>query len=702
MRELLTAVEQQRGFIGQVLPGSASRPVEVRRFVEYFKESVNLFSVREAIAAACADAFATEVPEEYDKDVQHILDAGSLEAFISMIHEANDVSSFNYDRASKLFGHLPEDVISARHKELVLHIAQVGSPYCVPDDFKPHTTIQDLRTKTLQLGLCQLKHAIKLRKKGKCLLLKISDLPENFLELCGIDVRGMAHWTMKFAPDGTILPEGRFLLDLNIDPTESDSSLNSDAAKALSSEFYGPLHYPNIVDFIRDVHSYCDKNAYDLKDIRFFVEDNKGAFTTHKKDPAFCRLICVRVSVNHLMLPIYGMFGHHAEPAVWEQPASALDAVLRQRLHGVFRRYVDDRFHAAHFAHVAHDHALVHELNDECYAPNSLDAEKSQPDAVEIVAIGWVLNAILGTIRPSDKAVRKLCVAFFSISINPKAAWSLCQVQMLASLAERYSLCIVGMRPFVTPFHRLLRTAENVHGARRAHATRRPDAAARFAVMMWRSAVLTMFGDPHALSVPMFSLLREIHPEISYYPVTDAANKLGMMVFDKEHALVSWSSFRFPFDAPASDYQNAKEFLGIIGILVTLRLHFKAPRGTAIRWTSDSMTSLAWIEHNKQSSAYGQYAFAAFSWIVVRSGYVVPETTHAAGISDTIQPVDDLSRDVNVGVHSPALEFVFEDYPQVIELFKLLDPSQVLARADTQSILLVFERIASLVSAIFN
>ena len=703
MAALKEAVSRQSEFIGNLLPVSreGSKLPVAADFIKFYNESVKLFSTHEAIAAACEDAIGTEVPEEYDKDVESVLDAGSLEQFISMIHEANDAHSFNYARAFKLFGHLPEDVITARHKTLVLQIAEYGSPYCLPASFQPYSVIQDLRNKTLQLGLCQLKHAIKLRKKGKCLLLKISSLPPGFLELCGIDVRGMAHWTMKFAPDGSLLPEGRFLLDLNCDPSGAEESLNSDAAKEASASFYGPLHYPNIVDFIRDVYNYCKLHDYALSDIRFFVEDNKGAFTTHKKDPQSCRFVCIRVSLDYLMLPIYGMFGHHAEPAVWEQPASALDAVIRQHIHGVFRRYVDDRFNAAHFSMVASDHDVVRSLNDECYAPNSLDAEKSQADNFEITAIGWILNSLLGTIRPSEKAVRKIAVAFFSIPTHAKASWSLKQVQMLASLAERYSLCIVGMRPFVAPFNRLLRTAHAVHGGRRNHASRRPDSAARFAVMMWRSVAVTLFADPHLLSIPMFSLLREVHDSPSFFPVTDAANKIGMIIYDKSHSVVSWVSFRFPFSAPDADYQNAKEFLGIISVFVSLKLCHNAPRGTCVSWTTDSMTALSWLHKNKQSSAYGQFAFAAFSWIVVRSGYMVPEYQHAAGISDTIQPVDDLSRDANIGAQDPRLQFAFDIYPDVVELFRLLDPTQVHTLLDPESILAVFTRVSHLISRIF-
>lgn len=705
MSEIELSLRFQQDFMRGLLPLDAANGVpspSLEDFLAFYKSSVNLFSVADAIALARDHAEGTTVPPEFDNDIARIIDAGSLSTFISMIHEANDASGFNLARAQKMFGALSDEQLSARHKELVFLIASSGSPYVVPPDFAPMHTIQALRQKTLQLGLCQLAHAVKLRKKNKCLLLKISDLPAGFLELCGIDVRGMAHWTLKFAPDGSILPEGRFLIDLNHDPTGANASLNSDEAKSLSNEFYGPLTYPNIIDFIRDVYLYCTQYKYDLKDIRFFVEDNKGAFNTHKKDPAACPLVCIRVSHDYLMLPLYGMFGHHAEPAVWEQPAAALDVVLRLHLHGVFRRYVDDRFHAAHFAFVASDHAFVTQANEETYGPHALDPEKAQRDAFEITAIGWVLNSLSGLIRPSDKAIRKLVVAFFSISIHANARWSLKQIQMLGSLAERYSLCLINMRSFVNPFHNLMRSTALVTGAKRNHILRDPDAPARFAVMMWRSVAITLFANPNALSVPMFSLLPEVHSQVSYYAVTDAANKLGIMFFDASGVLLSWTSFGLPFDAPDADFQNAKEFMGLLGVLVIMRLRFQAPPGSAVSWRTDSMTSISWVQHDKARSAYGQYAFAAFSLIRVLSRYCIPQIDHSAGVSDIIQRVDDLSRDVALDSLDQSLRFDLHAFPAVVQLFSILDPTQVNLNTSCHSILQVFTRVTSLVAEIFR
>ena len=54
----------------------------------------------------------------------------------------------------------------------------------------------------------------------------------------------------------------------------------------------------------------------------------------------------------------------------------------------------------------------------------------------------------------------KVLFAFFTVDLQAEK-WSLRQCQMLASLAERYSLALCGMKNFVQPLHNLCRTSPN-------------------------------------------------------------------------------------------------------------------------------------------------------------------------------------------------------------------------------------------------
>lgn len=713
LSELRVSFDTHSAVIASFLPGvsasspaTGSRPVSFDDFRAFYLDAAKSFSVTDAIAEANRAAVGTTVPDEFAHDTEALLALGSLVEFIKKMHAVNDPGEFNDERARRLLGLLSDNDISARLRAVVTQIAQFGSPYCVPPEFQVFSSLQELRAKTLQLGLCHLKHAIKLRGKGKCILLRISELPEGFFETFGIDLRCMAHWTLKWRADGSLQPDGRFLLDMNEDPLGLGMSLNSPACKAESHKFYGDLSYPSIVDFIRDIYVYCQEHNHDLADIRMFVEDNKGAFNCLKKAPEDCRLICVRVSVDWLMLPIYGCFGHHAEPFAWDQPATALDALLHKRLHGVFRRYVDDRFHAAHKDVVAFDHELVVALNELVYGPDPLDPEKSQPDSSVISAIGWTLDTFRGTLRPNDKATKKLVLAFFSVSIRPHARWPLKVIQALASLASRYSLALVGMRPFVQPFNQMLSSASTVDAAKRPYTQRCPSSEARFAVMLWRAVAITLWIAPDALAVPMFSVLPEVHAAVGFRPFTDAADRLGIRLYDAHGTLLHWVSYKFPFitadDRLALDpsYQNSREFMGVIGVLLVLRLRLAAPPGTVVIWTNDNRSALSWVRDNVARSRFAQLAFTAYSWICTIAGYIVPDAIHSPATTEEMLLVDGLSRNYNLDEHDPLLGVALGAYPHVDRLFLLLDPAR--AHENPESLAAVFQQISSIVHLLFS
>ena len=696
--ELRQALDLSERLITGVLPTSTSHLPEVdfAKFLLYYDECVKIFSIDEATRLAREDAANVVIP--VTEDLERILELGSISDYIRTLHELNNPNMFNVDRYEDLFASIPDSELSAADKAVIKQIAEVGSPYCVPPDFTVFCAIQELRRRTVELGNCHIKHAIKLHSEGKALLLKISDLPPGFLERFNVDGRAMAHWTVKFAADGSLHPPGRFLLDMNTDPSGASQSLNSDAAKEASRKYYGAVSYPSIIDFITDVKHYCDENKYDLKDIRFFVEDNKGAFNCHKKDPTHCANLCVRVSVNHLMIPIYGMFGHHAEPFAWELPARALDIRIREAFHGVFGRFVDDRYCGVHVDFAEADRQSLIDLNVRCYGTNALDTKKSQLVDTVMVAIGFHLSSATGMIRPNEKAIRKINLAFFSVSIRPRATWSLQEIQMLGSLAERYSQVLVGMRAFVQPFHDMsANCADHIDNPRWSSYKRKPSSQAKFALLMWRAVGLTLFANPDALSVPMFSLVKDATAIPHYRPITDAFQSIGMIIRDSAYTMVSWSSFVLPFE-DTMNRQNAKEFMGIICALLSLYLFERAPSGSTIEWSGDNMSALSWVEDNKARSAFAQYAFTAYSWLIVRTGYFVVSTRHVAGNSSEMARPDAMSRNSVHPDEDASLHRDLGAFPPVVRLFALLNPNQV--HPLYVETLVVFEEITSCITQI--
>ena len=92
----------------------------------------------------------------------------------------------------------------------------------------------------------------------------------------------------------------------------------------------------------------------------------------------------------------------------------------------------------------------------------------------------------------------RLFFEFFSIDLHlPQALHSW---QVLASLAERYSLGLFGMRSFVAPLHKMVtRCLKNPQA--RYHTS----SASKFAVGMWRVISFIAFVDPSFVTVPLWS-----------------------------------------------------------------------------------------------------------------------------------------------------------------------------------------------------
>ena len=134
--------------------------------------------------------------------------------------------------------------------------------------------------------------------------------------------------------------------------------------------------------------------------------------------------------------------------------------------------------------------------------------------------MGWFVDLQLGVIRPSDKGIRKLMFAFFTVDLQATRL-PLQQCQMLASLAQRYSLALRGMKNFVSPLHSLCGFDLNSKPQGR-HTWRRLTSQARMAIEMWRMVAISLYIDPLLLAVPIVSLCRLNTAPPDYYVVSDA------------------------------------------------------------------------------------------------------------------------------------------------------------------------------------
>ena len=131
-------------------------------------------------------------------------------------------------------------------------------------------------------------------------------------------------------------------------------------------------------------------------------------------------------------------------------------------------------------------------------------------------------------------------------------------------------------------------------------------------------------------------------------------------------------SYRLPFLALESDFQNLREFMGLI--LSMLIVHHFARDTAVFTWTNDNTSALSWAHNDMAKSKSAQAAFLIFTWCKIRTRLVLASTHHIAG--DTMGDIDSLSRFIPTTDLPPELDLShLIPIPAFDALLSLCDPS---------------------------
>ena len=200
----------------------------------------------------------------------------------------------------------------------------------------------------------------------------------------------------------------------------------------------------------------------------------------------------------------------------------------------------------------------------------------------------------------------------------------------MGSLASRYSRAIIGSRPFVAAFY------EAASANKSTHLTK----GVKLAIYIWRAIALTLLFRPTALAIPL-SFARKVLPDVCFPYTSDAGPRgLGVVVRSVTGEILGYVSYRLPFLALDSKFQNLREFLGaILGLLL---IHHFARGPTVAKWTNDNTSALSWAQNDLAKSKSAQSAFLIFTWCKIKTRIILVETEHISGIN--MVDVDSLSR----------------------------------------------------------
>jgi hypothetical protein len=308
--------------------------------------------------------------------------------------------------------------------------------------------------------------------------------------------------------------------------------------------------------------------------------------------------------------------------------------------------------------------------------------------AIVQTIIGWTIHLIHETIRPSDRGIKKIIVTFFSFNCLSAVSLHLCQV--LASLAQRYSLGIRCMKCFVQPLHRMVAKFKN-----NAFIKIKLTSAARFCALMWKIVGLLLFLNPDSFNVHLWSLLPSVDLPSSVL-ISDAGPRmLGVTIVDPtSNTVIAFSSFELPFDSTNPMYQNFREYMGyLFSILVFCMFKGKSARGSRLLWKTDNRAAQAWVERSMSSSSAAQTALLAVTILTLQLQLDLVGVMLIPGIS--MGNVDSLSRGYATDLDPSLCVDVQLRCPEVVQLFSWCNPT---INRNLEDHFLVFENVSAIIN----
>ena len=461
------------------------------------------------------------------------------------------------------------------------------------------------------------------------------------------------HWTAKPGK-----PEGRFLADLS--NAKSGQVLNNDSAKSAIEARYGRCYLPTIRDIVTTIYDVAN-TCGGLSFVSLWKDDIVSAFNQWNFSPTSACLLAFRLSVDVCLIQYTGNFGWQGSPSVWGVFNRAFDRAVSSVIRGKVSIYVDDVIAASPTVCAVLDQAAAQDVIRGALGHDAINNDKSTTPCRCLDAIGWTIDLENERVYPNEKGCSKLAAVFFSVDLSQPLSHNL--LQRMGSLAARYSQAVIGTRPFVNAFFEALKHPGSHHATPQI----------RLAILVWRAVAITLLTAPLSLAVPLsFFLSIRITPEL--VGTTDAGPEgIGVVIRDTTGRLVAFCSYRLPFVALESKYQNVREFLGLL-LGCFLAAQFSSQTSLRITWINDNTSALSWARKDISRSSAAQAAFLAWTWCCVQAKVVLVDAQWIPGLS--MGDVDSLSRFRPVVALDPAFDVSHKLPLELLDsLFRLTDPT---------------------------
>jgi hypothetical protein len=222
-------------------------------------------------------------------------------------------------------------------------------------------------------------------------------------------------------------PVGRVIVDC----TAGVQSLNKCSDSEQVDEKYGVISYPTVVEVAELVRTL--KLADPQKTVLMAIEDISRAFQRVDLHSGSAPLVVIQL-LNMVAVPLTGIFGYTAMPAIWELVSSAImyahnnyptswtvsDVPLLDSSEfplsgsGRSKKFVDDivivDYEEGIDSSVQSFKRCTHNILG---TPDGCNLAKEKPTAKKQVWVGWLINAENETIEMAPKAYTKLRITLF-------------------------------------------------------------------------------------------------------------------------------------------------------------------------------------------------------------------------------------------------------------------------------------------------
>ena len=663
-----------------VIPGSCVRSVEltVMDIVGAYANSLNVsandlqlldmdltqvftdirreFSVecfREEVLAEAADFVFPE--EVWSRDTNAYREAdSSLETLITRMQASKAHDRYNAERCDAMFKDDPE-------YDRLLSLARDGVIIDPPDDLILQSEPEAPRKLQRQLDLAYKKHAFKVWGKRNGVILQQDALSD--------EDRRRIHFN---PPHITAKPPGgsRFLMDCS--NSEAGQVLNTPAVKVKVMERYSAVQHSSIQLILTLWYAYAESHKVPLSRCRMFKDDFSGAFTQMNVEPASAYLLAMAIGGGFILVYFVGLFGWLGFPMAYAVFSRAFERKFRRELEIPVVFYLDDIIALSLAERAASDQWHIELECEKAIGSKAVSYEKQVLPCLSCEVLGWLIDLITETLRPSEKGIRKLVFAFWLVATGEE--YPLVVYQLLASLAEHYSLGLPGMDSFTYPLHNMV---AKFHGNN--YWKKKPTSAARLSIEVWRVVAMLSLQKNKLMCSPLRNLVSAVDPsESRTWVFTDSSpTGLGIGVYSHEGTLLAYMGYQFPFCAEGSEFQCAREYFAYMFGFIFLEWALgKVDCSRQAAWVNDNKAAISWAEGQKCNSMTAQYAFMAVTWQHLSSQFTFSKIEHQKGV--LMGDIDGLSRGYPHSL-DPSKEYVMSDArkQRLDSLFLLLDPSVV-------------------------